>query len=79
MHRHLRHRHPQQIQWQTTDVRSLIETMKLLGSDLTVSDDVQTVQETEVPLSINADNDMSAESCPASFMSIDSSWATELH
>ena len=86
MRRHLQRRHSDQIIWQTADVRSFIETlsirtMKLLGSqtkqDLAVSsscsEDVQDVQETEVPLTIGAENDAALESCPPASLFVDSS------
>lgn len=86
MRRHLQRRHSDQIIWQTTSVRSFIETLsiqtlKLIGShdnqDPTLAssctNDMQDVQETEVPLTIGADNDAGLESCPSSFMFVDSS------
>jgi len=85
MRRHLQQRHSDQIIWQSTDVRSFIETLsirtlKMLGShnnqDLTVvsscSDDRQDIQETEVPLTLGAENDTALEACPPAFLFVDS-------
>ena len=87
MRRHLQRRHSDQVIWQTTDIRSFIETLsieklKLLASqtkqDLNVpsacNEDIQDVQETEVPLTIGADSDTALEACPPAFLFVDSSY-----
>jgi len=86
MRRHLQRRHPDQI---ISDVRSFIETLsirsvKIPGShsnqQLTVAsslnEDVEDIQEMEVPLSISAEDSaamLESSCCPPAFLFIDSS------
>ena len=83
MRRHLQRRHPDQIIWQTADVRSFIETLSIrtlkqhashATQDLTVASSCsEDIQETEVPLTIGAENDAALESRPPPFLFLDSS------
>jgi len=85
MRRHLQRRHSDQVIWQTTDVRSFIETLAIrtakvpgthTNQDLTVvSSCNEDIQETEVPLTIGAEDNTALESsnCPPVFLFVDSS------
>ena len=85
MRRHLQRRHSDQIIWQTTNVRSFIETLSIktvkvrsdhtdqgLTMALSCNEDIQ---ETEVPLTIGVEDNTALESsnCPPAFLFVDSS------
>jgi len=89
MRRHLQRRHSDQVIWQTTDVRSFIESLAIptvkpppggghtnQGFPTVAASCSEDVQETEVPLTIGVDdNDAALDSsnCPPAFLFVDSS------
>jgi len=89
MRRHLRRRHLDHVTWQTTDMlRKFIETLAIQTSiklidnnqDVTVASSCSNdIQETEVPLMIGVDTDLTLDYCPQAFLSVDLNWSAELN